>query len=272
MRRRLSRGVTTIAIIVLVLAVAIAAGVYLLLNRARPFVASQRCEVTTPEGSLSLDIDQAQVTATIAAVAARRKLPERAVVIAYATGIQESKLRNLPFGDRDSIGIFQQRPSQGWGKPDQLLDPVYTTERFFSALVRVKDYRKLPLHIAAQAVQRSADGNAYAQHEPDAKILAAAFTGRIPKAVNCWFAAPKATPTPHTHLDEARAELKRALGSGTSPASEQQGWLIASWSVTHAQRYNLRSVGYSGERWTALTGLDGWQADTTAGKTAVELR
>src|SRR5690606_30857936 len=182
-RRRFSRGAITIAVIVIVLAVAITAGVYVLLQRAKPFVAGENCQVTTPRGSLTLEIEQAEIAATIAAVAERRRLPQRAVVIAYATALQESKMLNLPFGDRDSVGIFQQRPSQGWGTPKQLLDPVYATRKFFAALVEVENYQKMPLHEAAQAVQRSADGTAYAQHEEDAKILAAAFTGRVPKAL-----------------------------------------------------------------------------------------
>ena len=93
---RFSRGVITIAVVVVVLAVAITFGLYQLLKRADPMVVPEAyCTVRTPLGDRDLDIEQAQVSATIAAVAARRKLPERAVVIAYATALQESKLYNV---------------------------------------------------------------------------------------------------------------------------------------------------------------------------------
>jgi hypothetical protein len=275
-RRRFSRGVITIAVIVIVLAVSITAGVLWLLSRTQPFVLSERCHVTTPGGSLDLEVEQARVASTIAAVAERRRLPLRAVVIAYATGLQESKLVNIPFGDRDSVGIFQQRPSQGWGKPKQLLDPVYATNRFFAALVKVRGYQKMPLHEAAQEVQRSADGFAYAQHEEDAKILAAAFTGRVPKAVNCWF-PPSETAPPKRDGDAARKELVRALGATSSDGgrisarSSRRGWLIASWSVSHAQEFSLRRIRFDGLTWSAEGGQDGWLKDPESTPRHVEL-
>ncbi|MFB9724508.1 hypothetical protein [Planobispora longispora] len=263
--------------IVTVLAVAITAGVFVLINRFTTFTeATEGCRITTPDGSLDLEIEQAQIAAVIAGVAHRRKLPERAVVIAYATGIQESKLENISYGDRDSLGVFQQRPSQGWGTPEQLLDPVYATGKFFSALVKVKNYRKIPLHEAAQEVQRSADGSLYAQHEDNAKILAAAFTGRVPRAVHCWFSpeGDEKTPAPAPAPDEARRELARNLGSGTTldVSSRKRGWLIATWSLAHAQKYGLRRVRYDGHAWNVTAGEEGgWQADAEASRERVQL-
>ncbi|MFC6081378.1 hypothetical protein [Sphaerisporangium aureirubrum] len=275
MARRFSRVALTIIAIVVVLSVAIFFGIYHLLNRAKPFALGEHCQVTTPLGTLDLEIEQAQIAATIAAVAARRRLPERAVEIAYVTAIQESKLLNLPFGDRDSVGVFQQRPSQGWGTVKQLQDPVYATGKFFSALVKVKRYLKLPLHDAAQAVQRSADGSAYAQHEADAEILAGAFTGRVPKAVHCWYPQPEKPAA--FQPAKARKELGRALGGGApqsnqiDAASQRRGWLIAAWSVSHAQKYGLHQVRYAGLSWTAVAGHDGWLADAKAGQGEVEI-
>ncbi|MGV9303570.1 hypothetical protein ACWDLG_09380 [Nonomuraea sp. NPDC003727] len=265
MRHSFSRAVLTIAIIVVALAVAIAVGVYVLLRKADPLAEDiESCVVRTPKGELELDIEQARIAATIAAVAERRRLPEQAVVIAYATAIQESKLYNLSYGDRDSVGVFQQRPSQGWGRKKQIMDPVYATNRFFAALVKVKDYRKLPVAEAAQAVQRSAAGYAYGPHETSARILAAAFTGRVPRAVHCTY--PKtATPAP-SRPGEARRELTRALGAVSVPTS-RRGWLIAAWSVAHAQEYGLRSVGFDGIVWSS----EGWKAGGTAGRRDVEL-
>ncbi|HEX4814789.1 MAG TPA: hypothetical protein VFV66_18770 [Nonomuraea sp.] len=268
---RFSRGVITIAIIVVVLAVGISVGVYHLLKRT-PHLAppEAHCTVRAPDGERTLDPEQAQISATIAAVAARRKLPERAVVIAYATAIQESKLYNLDYGDRDSVGVFQQRESQGWGRKEQIMDPVYATNRFFAALEKVKNYRKIPLAEAAQAVQRSAGGYAYAPHEAEAEILAAAFTGRVPQAVHCWYPAAT-TPAPRPRTGEARKQLARALGS-TAITSKKRGWLIAAWSVAHAEKYALNRVRYAGATWSNDLEADGWQpGDTTPAATRVDL-
>ena len=252
------------------LAVGVSVGLYHLAKRA-PRLAVERepiCVVRTPEGELTLSPEQAQVSATIAAVAARRRLPERAVVIAYGTALQESKLLNLDYGDRDSVGVFQQRPSQGWGTKKQLQDPVYATNKFFAELVKVKDYRKIPLADAAQAVQRSAAGYAYAAHEGDAKILAAAFTGRVPRAVDCWYPSGK-TPAPKPRTAAARKQLARALGS-TAITSKRRGWLIAAWSVAHAEKYAITRVGYNGATWLNVE-AEGWRDGGTAGARRVEL-
>ena len=107
------------------------------------------------------------------------------MTIALATAMQESGLRNIDHGDRDSLGLFQQRPSQGWGTEQQILDPVYSAGKFYEHLVKVPGYSRLPLTVAAQRVQRSGYPQAYAKHEPDATLLAAALTGRAPAALNC---------------------------------------------------------------------------------------
>ncbi len=122
------------------------------------------CIVSSDDFDVPLTTGQAGIAATIAGVATRRRLPVRAVTIAYATALQESDLENLPYGDRDSVGIFQQRPSQGWGTRAELLNPIYATTRFFEALVAIPGYQKLPIYQAAQDVQRSADGSAYSQY------------------------------------------------------------------------------------------------------------
>ena len=111
----------------------------------------------------------------IVAVATQMKLPPRAAVIAVATALQESGLRNLPGGDRDSIGLFQQRPSQGWGTPAQLHDPAYAARAFYRRLERVPDWQHRPLTEAAQAVQGSATPNAFAAHETRARTIVTAL-------------------------------------------------------------------------------------------------
>ncbi|WP_262401363.1 hypothetical protein [Actinomadura sp. CNU-125] len=186
-------------------------GRYVTYQWTRPYLHGTGCEVRTTGGQMSLSLEQGANAATVAAVAFRKELPERAVVIAYATAIQESHLRNLAGGDRDSVGMFQQRPSQGWGTPEQLRDPVVATSKFFDGLVQVKDYLDKDLHIAAQEVQRSADGALYAQHEPEGELLAAAFTGREPATARCWFPPDERTPPRRA---EAVREMRRRSAAG----------------------------------------------------------
>lgn len=97
-------------------------------------------------------------------------VPARGWVIAVATAMQESWLHNQ-YGDRDSVGLFQYRPSQGWGTADQLMDPAYSAGAFYRAMLRVPDWQTRPLTEVAQAVQISAFPNAYAKHETAAKLL-----------------------------------------------------------------------------------------------------
>jgi hypothetical protein len=91
---------------------------------------------------------------------------------------KESGLRNLAGGDRDSVGLFQQRPSQGRGTAQHSADPAHQAGRFFDKLLAVDGWQPLPLTDAAQAVQRSAYPDAYAKWEDDATALATAVTGR----------------------------------------------------------------------------------------------
>lgn len=149
---------------------------------------ASRCKVVSGKGdgaSYEFTAEQAVNAATISAVGTTRGLSERAVTIALATALQESGLRNLGHGDRDSLGLFQQRPSQGWGTEAQILDPAYAAGEFYEHLGKVPDYAGLPLTVAAQRVQRSGFPDAYAKHEPDATLLAAALTGRAAATLTC---------------------------------------------------------------------------------------
>ncbi|MGI5457767.1 heavy metal transporter [Streptomyces sp. CA-249302] len=155
--------------------------------------------------------EQAVNAATIAAVGTGRGMPERAVAIALATSIQESGLRNIQHGDRDSLGLFQQRPSQGWGTEKQILDPTYAAGVFYEHLAKVDGYQKLPLTVAAQRVQRSGYPEAYAKHEPDATMLAAALTGDSPATLTCQ-GRTDATTAVAAGPDGVRAALVRDFG------------------------------------------------------------
>jgi hypothetical protein len=146
------------------------------------------CKVVSARGdgaTYEFSPEQAVNAATITAVGTARGLPERAVTIALATALQESALRNIDHGDRDSLGLFQQRPSQGWGSPEEIMDPTYASGMFYDHLVKVPGYTRLPLTVAAQRVQRSGFPQAYAKHEPDATLLAAALTGRSAATLTC---------------------------------------------------------------------------------------
>lgn len=239
------------------------------------------CQAGVGNQALTLDTDQAAIAATIAGVAARQRLPTQAVTIAYAAALQESKLQNLDYGDRDSVGVFQQRPSEGWGTATELKDPVYATTRFFAALTQVPGYATMPVYQAAQDVQHSADGSAYQQWTSMAGQLAGYFTGQSPHGVSCWYA-----PAGQADLAGAMRRMAQTFGPPgrnavvaritlVRSAKKNQGsvadvrvqraaaWTVASWLVTYAQAYGLREVRYAGYEWKAANGSMGWQRDPT---------
>ncbi|MEV6540245.1 heavy metal transporter [Streptomyces sp. NPDC051665] len=154
--------------------------------------------------------EQTMNAATIAAVGTGRGMPERAVTIALATALQESQLVNIQHGDLDSLGLFQQRPSQGWGTKKEILDPTYAAGVFYEHLSKVDDYQQLPLTVAAQRVQRSGYPEAYAKHEPEAALLSAALTGQAAATLTCQ-GLPDTTQTA-VGPDAVRAALVRDFG------------------------------------------------------------
>lgn len=133
-----------------------------------------------PEGPAGLTAEQAGNAAVIVAVGQRLGVPVRGWVIAVATALQESGLVNSGTAtDHDSLGLFQQRPSQGWGTPAQIMDPAYSSAAFYTALQHVPHWETLPLTVASQHVQRSAYPDAYADDEPRAAAIVAAYTGGV---------------------------------------------------------------------------------------------
>jgi hypothetical protein len=191
------------------------------------------------------------------------------VAIAYATALQESKLTNLHYGDLDSVGVFQQRPSQGWGSTRELEDPVYATERFFDALTAVPNYLQLPIYVAAQDVQRSADGTAYAQYAAVGTAMAAAFTGADPHTVWCAYPDPAGKPS----LAAANRAMASTFGLVAHPtaggstmtlqaASPDEGWTVAAWLVSNAAAYGISSVQYQGYQWLGFTGPGHWTSQS----------
>jgi hypothetical protein len=129
------------------------------------------------QSSITLNADQTTNAKAIIAATKKAGLDERAAVIAVATSLQESKLQNLgslgAANDHDSLGLFQQRPSSGWGTPQQILDPQYSTTAFLNGLKQISGWHDMPLSAAAQAVQVSAYPDAYAQWETQAAGIVA---------------------------------------------------------------------------------------------------
>jgi hypothetical protein len=141
-----------------------------------------------PDGQQSIQVSDEQLgnVEQIVKTGKDMNLPPRAQVIAVATAMQESKLHNIgnlgAANDHDSEGLFQQRPSSGWGTPEQITDPGYATWAFLSSLEKVNGWQQMPLTEAAQTVQVSAYPDAYAQWEQQAGDLVKAFYGQGPYA------------------------------------------------------------------------------------------
>lgn len=246
-------------------------GVTLLLSR-EPEPSANGCVARLPDGSVySLSGEQTRNAALIAAVAAERGMPARAATIGIATAMQESSLINIDYGDRDSLGLFQQRPSQGWGTPEQVQDPVYAADAFYDALEQLENYEAWDINDAAQEIQRSGHPDAYAKHEPLARAFASALTGHSPGDLACdvppldddadvadrLAALPELdvalTPTDLTGPDDValHAVDGAALFGGGIAEPERAGWAAAHWLVGTAWETGASVVVVDDRMWTA---------------------
>ncbi|MGZ0151587.1 hypothetical protein ACXJJ3_31340 [Kribbella sp. WER1] len=286
-----------------VLSLAIGAGIAWLGGKhiANILPPPEQCTATVNGQQVVLDFEQAESAAIIAGIAVRRGLPPRAATIALATAYQESNLRNLAHGDRDSLGLFQQRPSQGWGTAKQVQDPYYATGKFYDALVKIRNYQNLAITVAADKVQRSAFPNAYADHEADARVLASALTGQSESVFSCTVNSadvPQETMGANGLTPRADVVLKdltrtfgklstggyeaggvrtghmqgsahydgRAIDVFVRPitaAHTTKGWAIAQYLVARAKLLNIQTVIFSDKIWTAGGQSDaGWRPYT----------
>jgi hypothetical protein len=227
------------------------------------------CTVTSagsasPE-TVTLDAAQTANAATISAVGLRRKLSQRAIVVALATALQESKLENLAGGDRDSIGLFQQRPSQGWGTPEQIADPRYAANAFYTALLKVQGWEQMRVTDAAQAVQRSAHPELYEKWADESEVLARALTGEATSAVACTISGEPESrgPTAVENLVSSvkldwgtvtTAKVTDFIGMALTVREAKVGWQYAHWLVAHAEDRGVKRVRFNGREWTAKTG------------------
>jgi hypothetical protein len=248
MSARRRRWVVVGAASALVLA-AVATGVGLGLRSDRLTEPSNRCLVSSRGGRYTLDAIQIRLASTIAVIGKRRGLPNHAVTVALATALQESGLRNLHGGHLDSVGLFQQRPSQGWGTVEEILDPRYAATRFYAALEQVEGWADMPVTVAAQRVQRSAVPEGYADHEDQARVMASALTGEVPAGLTCDVGLAAAP----TAAGEARLRtaIDDELGPGAVgvPPNSQRGWMVANWLVAHAYGSGIDSVRYADRTW-----------------------
>ncbi|WP_433209921.1 hypothetical protein ACQP00_46295 [Dactylosporangium sp. CS-047395] len=213
---------------------------------------------------VELDTEQLANAATITAVGLTRKVPHRGLVVALATAWQESKLENLTGGDRDSIGLFQQRPSQGWGKPEQIADPRYAANAFFTALLKVKGWEKMRVTDAAQEVQRSAHPEAYEKWTDESETMVKALSGEVTGAVACSVTeeasrGPEAVKSLGASLKldwgpVKTADVQNVVGVALKVNEAKSGWQYAHWLVAHAQDQGVKRVVYGDMQWTAASG------------------
>lgn len=226
-----------------------------------------RCTVTAGGMTETFDPEQTGNAALITALSMKRKMPPRAATIALTTAYQESKIRNITYGDRDSLGLFQQRPSQGWGTEEQLLDPVYSTNAFYDALVKLKGYEEADITKIAQDVQRSAHPELYRDHEGQGRVLASTLTGHSPAGLTCRLDDPAADATPATPA-QVKADLATQMGVSTAAeaggvltvtaADERVAWAVGHWAVARAEQYGATSVSVGERTWDRSDGDDGW--------------
>ncbi len=222
----------------------------------------ERCTAVVGPDSYDLRPSQARNAALIAGVAVARGLPARAASIAIATAIQESGLQNIDYGDDagpDSRGLFQQRPSQGWGTEEQIMDPVYAAGAFYDALVRIPGYETLPITEAAQTVQRSAFPEAYADHEPEGRAFASALTGNSAASLTCVLRTPEQTG----NAEAVATDIENLFGPRggaadgavlTREVEEARGWAEAHWAVANADALQITSVSFASMEWTREEG------------------
>ena len=265
-----SETIRTLGCLAVALALVIAAGVGAFWwlrarNLTEPVPGQQRCVATTNNRSTVVDLEQANFASIIAGVSVRRGLPPRAASIALATAYRETGIRNLNYGDRDSVGLFQQRPSQGWGSRQQLMDPFYATGKFYDALVKIKNWESADITEVAQKVQLSAHPEAYRDHEADARVLASALTGQSPAGFSCLdrSGAPG-------DAKELRSSLQRTFGNIDDSAEEslitvraesgRRAWAYAHYAVANANLYGVTTVKIRNRSWqTQDFNLPDWQ-------------
>jgi hypothetical protein len=273
----------TVGILVLavVLLIALGLGLYIWLRGhelTAPVPGQQRCVATAGDHSAVIDLDQAHYTSIIVGLSVKRRLAPRAASIAMATVYQETGIRNLDHGDRDSVGLFQQRPSQGWGTAKQLQDPYYATGKFYDALVKIKNWETDDINDVAQKVQRSGYPEAYRDHEADARALASALTGHSPAGFSCL--EREGNPGRPAALVKS---IEKTLGKVSDQIenkvitidadSDALAWAYADHALANSKLYGVVLIKVGGRQWqTEVFNLPTWTGSTPAlGSSRVEI-
>ena len=228
-------------------------------NQPAVILPPEGCRVSLDSGfATTITWEQADNVAIIVGESIRRGLPARAATIAVVTAYQESDLRNLDYGDLDSVGLFQQRPSQGWGTVEQIMDPWYSSGAFYAALVQVPGWDTGVINDVAQTVQRSAYPEAYAQHEDKGRAWASSLHGYDPMAISCFDAADRvANATVITDFVDTvwggavTWEVNPTGEVRLSAVDEQTAWSVAQLSMLLGRQAGVVQVAVGDAVWAA---------------------
>lgn len=264
----------------IVVVVAIFVGISLAWStyKGEPLPLADHCTAAVKGATATIDPEQARNAAIISGVSVKRGLKPRAASIALATAFQESDIRNLDYGHSDSLGLFQQRPSQGWGTAKQVMDPWYSSKQFYRALVKVKKWQTRDLNDVAQAVQRSAYPEAYRKHVDRARILASSLTGQTPASFTCVVNNPAAADP-----DGMKTFLTKTLGGTISVSTTKDGltvttkrpqdaWAVANEAIAAGGDYGLSTVQVGDATWTHSTTQEAqWSSTAPSAATEVHL-
>jgi hypothetical protein len=269
-------------------------------------------QAAASDGTGTLNATQQARAREVIQVGQSRQIPTRGVVVALAVGLQESRLRNLAServpaslsyaydaiapGDRDSVGVFQQR-GKGWGDLAGRMTPTVSAARFYAALVKVKGWEKLPVTVAAQRVQVSATPTAYAPWETLARALAGqagmvddCITGPLTECPPTgWPVEVGMTPAGLAVQRCAHQQFPGLLSIGgnypapsdsdhsngravdlmvpawDTPSGQQYGWVVANWMRAHSATLHIRYVIFSRHIWNTERNDEGWRAYTRYG-------
>jgi hypothetical protein len=241
-------------------------------------IRTPKCTIRAAGMTESFDPEQTGNAALIAALSIKRGLPPRAATIALTTAYQESKILNINYGDRDSLGLFQQRPSQGWGTEKQVMDPVYSTNKFYDALVKVKGYENADITEIAQKVQRSGYPEAYRDHEGQGRVLASALTGHSPAGLTCSLEEATSHAKPATVADALATEMgitqaQASDGALTVTAPDQRlAWAVGQWAVARAAQFGVTAVSVGDQEWDRADRDGAWTDGAASPTVTITLR
>lgn len=218
-----------------------------------------RCTVVVDDHEVTLTREQARNASIIVAASVERGLPERAAIVALATAYQESGLRNLDYGDRDSLGLFQQRPSYGWGTEEEIMDPWYTSHRFYEELVKFDNWETTDINDMAQKVQRSGFPEAYRKHADNATAVARSLLG-APESISC-ISFQVGTPAPEEFTPVLEAIGAEYVIDGnsvriTTADDEAKVWSAANMAIANTYRAGVSGAEVLGRSWESSS--EGW--------------